>query len=265
MLLIFPLIWIFLKYFLLANCNSYWTKVYVESDKVILNDFMTIIDLESSKINNIGSKQLQCEKRTWCLIVCLESNGSYLMTNVMVSPFYQNSSEGLQCYTRLREDLTLRAKTSSSRVSNRKPLRVSDNALSKANIRDHDHCFHVADRTLWLLLELEKEFEIETVVLVPQDPELGVYRDVMYIFRNLEVKVGSVKQNGNFSSYEFFGNYTGPITTYEAVVFKAQNPIRGKFVSIEKQKLENDGLIICFIQVCKPNKCLDWQSIKLIN
>ncbi|KAL7633720.1 UNVERIFIED_CONTAM: hypothetical protein RMT77_015674 [Armadillidium vulgare] len=77
------------------------------------------------------------------------------------------------------------------------------------------------------------------------------------------MKVGSVKQSGNFSSYEFFGNFTGPIKKYEALVIKAPIPIRGKFVSIEKENLGDDELIICFMQVCKPNKCLDWQSMEL--
>ncbi|KAL7633719.1 UNVERIFIED_CONTAM: hypothetical protein RMT77_015673 [Armadillidium vulgare] len=265
MILFFQLLWIFLKYFLLANSDSYWTKIYIESDKIILNDFMSIIDQENYRVNTVGFIQLQCEKRTWCLIGCLEPNGSYLMTNVMVSPFYQNSSESLKCYTRLRSDLTLRAKTSSSAVHQHFVKRVSDNVLTRANIRDHDHCFHSTTTKLWLLLELESVFDIETVVLVPQDPEIGKFRDVRYIFRNLIAKVGNVKQNGDFSSYEFFGNYTGPITEYEAVVIKAQNPIRGKFVSIEKENLGGDELIICFMQVCKPNKCLDWQSIKLMN
>lgn len=249
-----------LKVFSTTFGDSYWTRVYVEASKLNENEELKTTEVETNRVTNVGFRQLRCEKRIWCQIVCYESDGSYLMTSLLVSPGYKNTSEGMLCYTRIRPDLLNGAKTSSSGVAPDYPQRVSDNAIKRMNTggRDHDECFHGEQGDpIWILVELLNEYEVESVTLYPQTYEPGATNVAdHYTFRNLKVKVGNSKQSGDFSSYTLLGTYEGPNTSNEPITIKSTTSIKGKYISVEKPHIKTwEALMICFMQVCKTNSC----------
>lgn len=248
----------FLNVFSYGICGQrLWTKVNVEHDKISKSNDLIITETEKITSNLKIFRSLKCDKENWCKVACLDSSGSYLFSNVEVSPFYVNQSEGLDCYTKVNKDLichVLKIEDSGT-VPTGYPMRTPQQLLKRINLKHHNQCLNLeSDGTqrMWIVIELDKKFEIETVVLSPQTYKEGseFRSEPQYKFRNIEIKVGNAFENGNFSSYKLLGRYESENDRDETIAIKGNEPIKGKYVSVEKFYGNDDELfLVCFLQI----------------
>ncbi|KAL7638516.1 UNVERIFIED_CONTAM: hypothetical protein RMT77_011086 [Armadillidium vulgare] len=237
-------------------CEQIWTKVYVENSKVTIDNELVFKEIDERTAYLKMYIPLKCASIYWCQIACLNSGNKHVFSNIEVSPFYTNISEALLCYTKVRPNIMNKIIQifDSSSANTGYSTKIPEQFLKGINLRDNNKCLILSSsgNRMWFLIELDKEYEIEEVLLTPQTYSTSFTPNNVENnkFRNLEIKIGKTKEFGDFSSYELLGTYEGPNIHDAIVSIQRKKPVKGRFISIEKiYKTGNENFFVCFIQI----------------
>lgn len=174
-----------------------------------------------------------CMRHDWCRLWRHDEPRWCLLTSLTVSGSYQPSqSDGaLSCYIRHQVELTFGASiTSSKHYHSNKKLRL--NLVDGVYNGDIDETALVIKGSgvfAWFLVDVGVVVPVSEVVLVAQ-PNTNAAND----FKDIEVRVGSVKMSGDFTSYSLLGTFTGPGEPEKIVVLRPAAPLTGRFISIQR-------------------------------
>ena len=203
-----------------------WRNVLVESPwiwKAIILE-----KLNSSSLTLCGS---MCMKYDWCQLWCHIQPQECVLTSHIVSGSYQPlvSDSDLLCYTNRRPDLAVGAAiTTSERYNEDKRCENLIDGRYSGDIWDVAVA-GVSNDTAWFLVDLKASLPVSEVLLMAQSQN-----HVHKLFKNIEVKVGDVPETGNFTSYKLLGTFIGPGIFNQVVVLRPSDPLKGRYVSIQK-------------------------------
>lgn len=192
----------------------------------------------------------ECNVHSWCDLWCNDVSGKQcILSNLIVMPDYSepNTDDAINCYTRQQKDLVTGAAIQATRPA----IRPKENLVDGFYDRwDLEMCYHSSydEDNHWILLDLGSKVTFQLVKIILQAKG---NIDMVRAVKDLEVRTGmeSVNTPGDFGSYEVFGWFTGPASTYgEEVVIKALTPTKARFVSIQKMSSELP-LQVCHIEI----------------
>lgn len=172
-----------------------------------------------------------CMRLSWCQLWCPVPPTQCLLAALIVSGSYRPSQEltARTCYTAREAEMAFGASiTSSDNDYNRAKEKLVDGVF-RGNVWD---CAAVrADNVTdpWFLVDLGFPRRVSKVVLKAQPNEHAEAR-----FSGTEVKVGDVKQAGNFTSYTLLGRVEAPLVSGQEVTLRPPSPLPGRYVSIQR-------------------------------
>lgn len=194
-----------------------------------------------------------CISHLWCDLWCQSTlTAPCVISNMIVMPDYNETdmTDALTCYTRRNKDFATGASIQGTSFHNMFPLRVIDNLVDGIFARQtNDQCFFTSndETNHWFVLDLKEPVSFRIVKIMAQPRGLS---SVLHFLENIEVRVGllAVDTVGHFSSYSYFGSFTGPATDYnQEIVITADASVWARFVSL--QKLSEGPFQICHLEV----------------
>jgi len=193
-----------------------------------------------------SSAASHCSQNFWCHSICRLLDSRLVLTSLLIRDGISTVAAGdrITCYIESWRILYPNASANlfGTEVPPDFPERILTN-LQKTYDRDINSCFHSVATKPYVLIKLPSMASISFVSV--RNQPTGSLDDK---FKNFEVKVGNYSANGDFSNYEHFGTFTGPIASYDIdIVFESETPIYGSFVSI--QEIEGIDMNICKIYI----------------
>ena len=200
-----------------------------------------------------GCRNLQCAATKCggdplCQLFCEETD-TFSFWYIYVDPFTDEQSTGSvkKCWTQgLRGNILTRSqgvKLYGTPVGEKNLF--ADNLLERFYYgNEASYRSETADNS-YLLVDLGKMVEVKTVSVQGKRNLLGV---TLEDFQQLQVSVGTVQQFGDFSSYKQIGYFEGPGTTMDILIFTANPPVTGRYVSFQRMKL-GDKLSIGYVSI----------------
>ncbi|XP_047476161.1 uncharacterized protein LOC125029996 [Penaeus chinensis] len=190
----------------------------------------------------------QCQM--WCQGA---SSEECLVSDMVVASAYVEAdlADAIACYTRRLKDLVVGASIEGSPVHPKFPLRVKENLIDGIFYQDENNKCYRTDNNLnrpWFALDFGTTVTFRFVKLFAQ--ALGALSMVNTI-ADVEVRVGmaAVTTPGDFSSYQFFGNFTGPAVEFgQVIVLESPASVTSRFLSVQKMQ-DGERLQVCHIEV----------------
>ena len=193
--------------------------------------------VESSWIEKNATRNLSvtlcgtlCMKYVRCQLWCHVKPHRCVLTSLIVSGSYQPlvSDEVLVCYTNKRPDYAAGASITSSGTED--STRTADNLVDGIYNGNRTQT-SIAAKDTWFLVDLGVGRVISEVLLMMAHTQSS---GPVERFEYITVKVGDVKESGNFSSYALLGTFTGPGVSKQVVVLRPPTPLKGRYLSIQK-------------------------------
>ena len=177
-----------------------------------------------------------CATVVWCRIICQDEDNSFIMSDIFVLPFVNESSgiNNLKCWTLSRGtslDLSTVSIVAYTAPPSMFPGRLPENLLDGIYSFLTVECWKTNHgNNPYALFDLQTITTISRVTMVAQNnANVGIY------FGELEIRLGNSSVAGNdFSSYTLLGNYSGtpsPGIIYEAIPLNKQV---GRFLAIQR-------------------------------
>ena len=205
--------------------NYAWKKVQVETDKFV-EEVKTELFPKSSLIQCSNICSADEDKRLCCLL----SDGSCLVSKMIVTPSYKTgSSDVYSCFTEYRNDLANGAGIYAS--SQYDSERVKEFLVDGIYSFNRDVFVTKYRPNSWVLLDLNKEAYIMEVRIFAGSND---HYTPLY-FTNIEIRVGnSFINSGDFSSYKLFHHHSGGAVPRVVMKFVSTSNERGRFISIQQ-------------------------------
>lgn len=192
-----------------------------------------------------------CNLRAWCDLWCDDTgSGQCLFSNMVVLPAYQESdtSNALNCYTRRQREFAAGALIRATPDSGGKPAtNLVDGFYDGKTL---GLCYHtvLSVDNPWILLDFRVPVTFRHVKFVLQPA--GAISTVQHA-RNMAARTGmeDVATAGDFTAYDFFGDFAGPATDYgQEVIIESPEAVTARFLSLQKMEL-GTYFQICHIEV----------------
>lgn len=217
------------------------TSLYLEAHQIPQGSFMIL------------RCSAHCGRHPWCDLWCRDdSTDQCFFSNMIVTPGYKevNMADALVCYTRRHEDFATGAAIQSTPNYPVTNLRVKENLVDGIyDLQLPKTCYNVQEEYYpWLLFDFRVPVTFRLIKMILQ-PKGQI--SILHQFTNMEIRVGmsEVVTLGDFSSYIFFGSFTGIPTEYnQEIVVEVLTPVNARFLSVQKMDL-NAAFQICHIEV----------------
>lgn len=202
--------------------------------------------LESDKIatSNIGSNLryafLVCGTHAWCLCTCLLPNGTYAMTDLLVTGGGNDTRNGskIPCWSKRPKPGILPWSAVSiiheSTVSSH-PLRIFSNLLDGVFGYDTDECYLCSN---YLHIDLGEEKIVSRIIA--RMPSAGAVTSLFYV----NIKIGRDEDGGRFEDYEFFASHLKDVQFDEEVIVEAKHAKLGRYLYFKR------GRAFSYVQMC---------------
>lgn len=168
---------------------------------------------------------------------------------MIVMPSYAetNMADALDCFTRRERDYATGAIVQGMLHNAKDPKRVLKNLVDGIYDRYSLDMCYVNDKTQvfpWFVLDFGKPLTLHLVKLFSQ-PRGALHLLDKLTYLEARVGMSPVNEPGNFTSYDFFGMFLGPATSYDQeMIFEPSSPMSARYLSIQKVQGTE------FIQVC---------------
>ena len=235
----YAVIFCFIKY---TSSSLPWKRVYLEAtildeavdhNEVLLNyagnDFQRLINVQThSEVQAMGDN----------IMLCFLDSTSIKVTNIMMSPLYQNQFEGLECFTNMQRDWSVGATISAWVFTYTTSPRNGSYLTQGLNIWNVETSFQMFRTYPGIIYELNSIKPI-TKVYVTKSKKTGSE----YILQDTEVKIGTspYQIGGPNLSYKRFGYLKGEdnVGSGGILKFEREAPMYGNYVIVRKKIPEN--------------------------
>lgn len=211
--------------------------------------------LESNLLNlanygtNLHEAYTKCSLLAWCVCVCRQSNGTYILTDLLVTGGVTDTRSGpkVPCWS-IRSTPTLfpspLVSISGSPVLPSQEERTTANLLDGVYGYDISECANCFSSTplSYILVDLG---EVKTISRIVVRNQPAGSKDFTY---NVNIRVGDAPSAGDFGSYVWFGSNTGPVDYNQEIVHEAEEPMKGRFVSFQTLS-DGNSVQICHLEI----------------
>lgn len=195
-----------------------------------------------------------CGMKSWCDLWCFDPSVDVcFFSNIIVMPGYSadTSEDPLTCYTMRPSDFATGAAIDGTPHYTGRDLKHIGNLIDGIyDLQTGEMCYmsQANSNKPWLLLDFRKPKSVRLVKMMTQPTGLSSW---VQSVANLEVRVGlqAPMNPGDFSSFDKFGNYQGPATTYnQEIVIEVAAPMTARYMSIQKMEAST-AIQVCHLEV----------------
>lgn len=190
----------------------------------------------------------KCALLAWCVCMCRQSNGTYTLTDLLVTGGVTDTLPGAKvpCLSKRSSSMLFPSLLSSISGS---PDNIQFLKRTKANLLEGIYGYDMDECTLvysvnplaYILVDLGEVKTISRIVVRNQPRGL---KDTNY---NVNIRVGDAPSAGDFDSYAWFGSNTDPVDYNQEFIHQSEVPMKGRFVSF--QTISDDSIQICHLEI----------------
>lgn len=191
-----------------------------------------------------------CTNNEECYTFCETNPGEFLLIQMKVVPYNEdpNGPPYMNCFTNREPSLltaqsgvTIHAATPTYALY---PKRVASNLLIGYCYAISDSMYITRVPNAFVVFDLGSTYKIRNVTILSEAYDAAVWR-----FKDIEVRVGSSPQTGDFTSYTLLGAmpFAAPHGWYE---FHTDAPVAvaGRYVSVQSKETVNE-FMICSVEI----------------
>ena len=207
-----------------------FSKVYVEESRMDRIHYYLQTASESFTTSEQFAAVSLCSRIDWCNLVCHLNAITIKLFEMMVSPFYQNNTEGYICYTRMPKDLSfgknITGMDGSMWIATRNPQDFISGIYS--GLPDDCAQYEEPGNYNWMLIDFGQKTKI-TKILVTNNPAW-----THLLPTTLEIRIGDTPQIGNFSSYRLIETVVrADMALKQIFTVEPIRPVYGRYLAFD--------------------------------
>ena len=231
-----------LEYIDCIHCSRPWKKLFLEFSMIdsALDHNEIFLNYDGNDIERLIHAQTHpgVQDLGENIIICFMDSSSILVSDIMLSPLYQNQSEGLKCFTNMGRDWSVGASIPPALLTYAMSPRTGPYLTKGLNIWNVDTTFQIYMSYPGVILVLDSIKPISKVYVFKSrrtGPE--------FILEDIEVKIGTepFMQMGPNLSYKRFGYRKGEdnLGSGGIMKFERKAPMFGNYVMIRQRNTGN--------------------------
>lgn len=190
---------------------------------------------------NLQRAMTKCSLLPWCVCVCQESDGTFAVTDLLVTGGVTDTQTGTKvpCWSKRPKPAIFPAPqavatSSAAGFPKRKPANLLDGVYGY----DIEECSYTdtTDSSAYILVDLS-DIKVISRVTIRFQPK-GIVED-KHLF---DILVGNASSTGPFDNYKLFASNKHPVSLNEEVTHERTDPIYGRYVAFESGP--------CCLQIC---------------